>query len=268
MERVALDADELRTALAPRWAPVEVVEQTGSTNADLLARPDAADRSVLVAEYQSAGRGRLERNWQSPPRAGLTFSVLLRPEPPIASWGWLPLLTGVALRDALADVAAVAVVLKWPNDVLDTTSGRKLAGVLAQTSAGAVVIGVGLNVTTTAEELPIETATSLAECGAQVLDRARLLSAVLQRMDARVAQWTEADGDAEACGLATAYRDGCTTIGREVEVTVTTSAERGLAAMRIIGTAIGVDADGRLRVRTAAGDEVVGAGDVRHVRPG
>ena len=130
------------------------------------------------------------------------------------------------------------------------------------------MIGIGLNVTTTAEELPIDTATSLALCGAQVLDRGRLLSAVLQRMDARLAHWAEADGDADACGLATAYRDGCTTIGREVEVTVATSAEPAPAAMRIVGRAIDVDADGRLRVRTAAGDEVVGAGDVRHVRPG
>ena len=304
MERPGLDVDELRDALGGRWAAVEVVEQTTSTNVDLLARPDAADRTVLVAEYQSAGRGRLERSWESPARAGLTFSVLLRPAPPIATWGWLPLLAGVAVRDALVDVAGVAAALKWPNDVLapggppasegvanggpPASQGvarggggsRKLAGVLAQTRGGppadqgvagggseAVVIGMGLNVTTSAEELPVDTATSLAQCGARVLDRGRLLVAILTNLDARVSQWSDAGGDAEACGLAAAYRDACATLGQEVEVTATVPASPAVAARRFLGVAVAVDPDGRLRVRTGDGDEVVGAGDVRHVRP-
>ena len=304
MERPGLDVDELRDALGVRWAAVEVVEQTTSTNADLLARQDAADRSVLVAEFQSAGRGRLERSWESPARAGLTFSVLLRPSPPIVTWGWLPLLAGVAIRDALVDVAGVTAALKWPNDVLakggppasqgvarggggppasedggppgreGVAAGgvagggsRKLAGVLAQTSREAVVIGIGLNVTTSADELPVDMATSLAQCGARVLDRGRLLVAMLTNLDARVTQWSDAGGDAEACGLAAAYRDACATLGQEVEVTVTVPADPAVAARRFLGVAVAVDPDGRLRVRTRDGDEVVGAGDVRHVRP-
>jgi BirA family transcriptional regulator, biotin operon repressor / biotin---[acetyl-CoA-carboxylase] ligase len=119
------------------FTSVEVVAQTGSTNADLLAaaRAGAAAGSVLVAEEQTAGRGRLDRSWQSPPGAGLTFSVLLRPAA-IApgSRGWLPLLTGVAVAGALASQTAVDARLKWPNDVLaeGPEDRRKLAGILAE----------------------------------------------------------------------------------------------------------------------------------------
>src|SRR5882757_9712829 len=98
-DRVQLDASQLREALAPRWSRVEVVTETESTNADLLADAAAPDRSVLAAEHQIAGQGRFDRAWTSPPRAGLTFSALLRPVVPIQQWGWLPLLVGVALHE-------------------------------------------------------------------------------------------------------------------------------------------------------------------------
>jgi BirA family transcriptional regulator, biotin operon repressor / biotin---[acetyl-CoA-carboxylase] ligase len=255
-----LDADVLRAALGPRWGRVDVVAETGSTNADLLARHEAPDRSVLVAEVQSAGRGRLDRTWTSAPGAGLTFSVLLRPGAPIPTWGWLPLLTGVALHSAVTEFAGVDAALKWPNDLLAGPDRRKAAGVLAQTSGDAVVIGIGLNVSTTADELPVETATSLALSGASDVGRSGLLVAILTALDARVAQWEDVGGDAEACGLAAAYRAACSTIGQQVSV----SATDGRA---ITGTARSIDSDGRLIVTTDAGDQVVGAGDVQHLRP-
>ena len=93
MERRALDLTGLRAALEARWAGIEVVDETESTNADLLADPATPDRAVRVAELQVAGRGRFDRQWTSPARAGLTFSVLFRPAVPIQHWGWLPLLT-------------------------------------------------------------------------------------------------------------------------------------------------------------------------------
>ena len=182
MEREAIDAGALRTGLAPRWARVEVVEDVGSTNAVLMDDAEAPDRSVLIAEFQSAGRGRLERTWTSPPRAGLTFSVLLRPQAPIATWGWLPLLAGVALCEALTERTGVDVALKWPNDLLHAPTERKLAGILAQTSGPAVVIGTGLNVSSTAEELETENATSLVMSGATNPDRTALLIATLNRI--------------------------------------------------------------------------------------
>jgi BirA family biotin operon repressor/biotin-[acetyl-CoA-carboxylase] ligase len=251
VERPPVDVSVVTRALAGRWARIEVAEEVESTNARLLADFAAPDRTVLVAEHQTAGRGRLDRAWTSPPRAGLTFSVLLRPSAPIATWGWLPLLTGVAVHDAIP-----GVVLKWPNDILYGSEERKLAGILAQTSGGAVVVGVGLNVSTTADELPVETATSLALCGAAEPDRTALLVALLTRLDTRLAQWDDARGDAEACGLHAAYTQACATLGREVAV-ATTGGER------LVATAVAIDADGRLRLDTGG---VVGAGDVEHLR--
>jgi BirA family biotin operon repressor/biotin-[acetyl-CoA-carboxylase] ligase len=259
MERPGLDIDTVRSAVGRRWARIDVVAETESTNADLLAASGAPDRSVLAAEYQSGGRGRLDRSWVSPPRAGLTFSVLLRPEPPIVTWGWLPLLAGVALYEAVGGAGA-QTVLKWPNDLLCRTDECKLAGILAQTTGEAVVLGIGLNVSATADELPADAATSLARCGAATLDRTALLSAVLLRLDARVAQWADVGGDAEACGLAAAYRSACATVGRPVAVTTT-------GGTTLTGTALGLDAAGRLQVSTSDGVQTVGAGDVQHLRP-
>lgn len=227
---------------------MDVVEQTESTNADLLDVPDTPDRSVRIAEHQTAGRGRLERTWTSPPRAGLTFSVLLRPVAPVVTWGWLPLLAGVALHDAIAGTA-----LKWPNDLL--VGELKVAGILAQTGGDTVVIGIGVNVTTTAEELPVPTATSLALSGLST-DRTQLLIDILSALDVRYERWSAADGDAEACGLADAYRAACATLGREVAVT-------GTDGEVVRGIAEEIDSSGRLRV---AG-RLIGAGDVEHLRP-
>ncbi|MDT4930432.1 MAG: BirA family transcriptional regulator [Pseudonocardiales bacterium] len=274
VDRLPLDIDRLRAALVPRWTHVDVVDETASTNADLLAASSdssasaasaasaasvAPDRSVLVAEHQTSGRGRFDRVWNSPPRAGLTFSVLLRPDVPLLLWGWLPLLAGVALAEAVRDTAGVETSLKWPNDLLAGPDGRKAAGILVQTCGDAVVVGIGLNVSTTTDELPVETATSLALQRATTLDRTDLLAAILTRIDARVAQWTDCGGDAAACGLAAAYRDLCGTIGAAVRVTVADS-------KTVEGQAVDVDAGGRLVVRTPTGKQTIGAGDVEHLR--
>ena len=259
MERPELDVTAVRAALSSRWARVDVVDSTDSTNADLLADSTAPDRSVLVAEHQLAGRGRFDRTWTSPPRAGLTFSALLRPSVPMADWGWLPLLAGMAVREAVGYLLGLETGLKWPNDLL-AADGRKLSGILAQSAGPVVVIGIGLNVSTSEAELPVETATSLLLAGAKSVDRSALLVEILRRLDARYAQWTDCEGDAAACGLTEAYRSACTTLGREVHVR--------LAGDEVVeGTATDVDELGRLIVRTASGDRRVGAGDVQHVRP-
>jgi BirA family biotin operon repressor/biotin-[acetyl-CoA-carboxylase] ligase len=236
------------------------VDEAGSTNADLIADNTAPDRSLLAAEDQLAGRGRLDRSWVTPPRAGLTFSVLLRPSAPITTWGWLPLLAGVALQESVASVTGLGAVLKWPNDLLAGPRELKLAGILAQTSGVGVVVGIGLNVSTTAAELPVDTATSLLLCGTGDIDRTALLAAVAARIDQRAAQWEDVGGDAEACGLAEAYRGLCTTIGRDVVVTT-------LDGKALQGRADGVDPDGRLQVAIDGVVHSVGAGDVEHVRP-
>ena len=254
--RDPVDIARVRTALDARWVRIDVVDETASTNADLLADATAPDRSVLVAEHQSAGRGRLDRSWTSPPLAGLTFSALLRPTAPLLTWGWLPLLAGVALHDAVAPLCD-GTSLKWPNDLL--IGDRKVAGVLAQTGGDNVVIGIGLNISTTEDELPVPAATSLAIEGCNA-DRTDVLVAVLTALDARYAQWADVRGDAEACGLAAAYRSACSTLGREVSVTGTNGGV-------VLGVARDLDASGRLVVGEPPDQQVIGAGDVEHLRP-
>ena len=254
--RQALNRDGLRKRIRdPFWASVDVVQRTGSTNADLAAAPDAPEGTVLVAEAQDAGRGRIGRTWTSPAGAGLTFSVLLRPaEVPRERWGWLPLLAGVALASALPDVDAR---LKWPNDLLVGASRRKAAGILAEVAGDAVVLGIGLNVTLTQDELPPDRpdTTSLALAGAALLDRNELLPAILDALAGEYASWRAAAGDAAASGLLAAYRERCDTLGRDVRVDVPGGAP-------LFGRATDVDAEGRLVV----GSQVVAAGDVVHVR--
>jgi BirA family biotin operon repressor/biotin-[acetyl-CoA-carboxylase] ligase len=259
VDRPPIDVDALHRELDNRWTRITVVDEDESTNTTLLHDDTAPDRTVLVAEHQRSGRGRLDRSWTSPPRAGLTFSVALRPDVPIRTWGWLPLLTGVAVREALVETTGCDLALKWPNDVLHAPSEGKLAGILAQTSGEAVVVGVGLNVTTTRDELPVETATSLQLCDAHELDRTALLIAILQRMDTRLAQWADVAGDAEACGLAADYRHACATLGRTVSVSTT-------AGPVVTGRAVGIDLDGRLQLEQDGRVDAIGAGDVQHLR--
>src|SRR3954454_23148085 len=217
------------------WNRVDLRAETGSTNADAAAAALAAEPEglVVVAEQQTAGRGRRDRQWTSPARAGLTLSVLLRPGAadeergwpavPTGAYGWLSLLTGVALLEAVRRVAAVEAALKWPNDLLVGPADRpgKAAGILAEVAGDAVVVGIGLNVTTRADELPETTglpATSLRVAGAKVTDRDPLLRALLRGVARWYGGWREAGGDAEMCGLLAAYQRDCSTIGREVRV--------------------------------------------------
>jgi len=267
-----LDADAVRAALAGPgsgdsalgagglWTSLEVVAVTGSTNADLLRNGDA-EGQVLVAESQVAGRGRMGRSWVSAAGASLTFSVLLRPVcVPASRRGWLPLLTGVAVASAVRDVSGVAAVLKWPNDVL--VGSRKLAGILAEQSGDAVVIGIGLNVATSADALPVSPsglpATSLLLEGATV-SREALLAGILRELERRYTAFR--DDPASGAGLLAGYRALCTTLGRSVRVE--------LPGGRVLtGAAEDIDADGRLLVVPASGAPpvTVSAGDVIHVR--
>ena len=140
LSRPPLRASALSRALvAPGgvWSEVRVVAETGSTNADLaaLARDGAPEGLVLVAERQTAGRGRLGRTWTAPARAGLTVSVLLRPSVPVARLGWLPLLAGLALAESVGRVAMVDAVVKWPNDLLVRSATDQQALALIRTGS-------------------------------------------------------------------------------------------------------------------------------------
>lgn len=275
LDRPPLDVAALRAALTPPAGPfgrVEVVDSTASTNADLAAAASGTgwpDLSVLTAEHQHAGRGRLGRGWQTPPHAALTTSVLLRPGVPTARWSWLPLLVGLSVVEALRSVAGVQAVLKWPNDVLvvEPDGDRrplKLAGVLAEVVATgegpAAVVGTGVNVSQSRAELPVPTATSLLLAGARTLDRDTVLRATLRGLADSYRLWVVAGGDAVACGLAARVRETCSTIGREVRVQLPGGADD------LVGTAEGVDDEGRLLVDAGGRHAAVAAGDVVHVR--
>ncbi|MFJ3907315.1 biotin--[acetyl-CoA-carboxylase] ligase [Streptomyces vinaceus] len=268
LERPPLGGAALERALVTDgglWTSLEVVASTGSTNTDLAARAGRLpEGAVLVAEEQTAGRGRLDRSWVAPPRSGLFFSVLLRPgdSVPQERWGWLTLLAGVAAASGLSRAAGVETVLKWPNDLLVHVNGeeRKTGGILAERVGDGVVIGIGLNVTLTEDELPVPEAGSLVLAKATVTDREPLLKAVLRALEQWYGDWRAAGGDPAASGLQEAYAADCVTLGRHVRADLP-------GGRTLTGTAEAVDADGRLVVRTAEdAHEAVGAGDVVHLR--
>ncbi len=262
LNAAALRAQLVGTGLG--WRSLDVVEQTASTNADLLARAASSSNgrddiagAVLIAEHQTAGRGRHGRGWSAVPRTQITMSVGVSiVDVPVAAWGWLPLATGVAVVDAVNPVLAVTGIragLKWPNDVL--AGGGKLAGILAEVSRPAVVIGLGLNVSAVPEG--IDSATSLAGLGVPAPDRGELVRALLTELGRRIVAWRAARGADRA--LAADYRAHSLTIGTRVRAHLPGGND-------ILGTATGIDEQGRLCLDVEGRPVVISAGDVVHLR--
>ena len=280
-----LDVAALRHGLVENsstdWQGLDVVVETGSTNSDLvqLANRDlTVDRHLLLAEYQHTGRGRYTRSWESPAAASVIFSALIRTgavKP--TRWALLPLALGIAvidgLRDTLHSNSRLTVrdypelSLKWPNDVL--CNGSKLAGMLVEmaavgktyedgTSAAAIIPGVGLNVTQTAEELPVDYATSLAlELGDKAPQREELAINILVQLDRRVGEWRRGSHR-----IVADYVARCSTIGQDVEVQLPDG-------VRVLGKALDIAEDGCLLLRRDDGTiDAIRAGDVRHIRGG
>lgn len=296
----ALDMDRIREALNDDFAVIDYTESTGSTNTDLMQAEKVADGTVLLADEQVAGKGRLGRQWVSPAGSQLIFSALILPES-LEHLGTLPLAAGLAVTDSVD-----GAVLKWPNDV--HIDGKKLCGILAEAGpvgeafksapktevskaevnkaeinkaeinkaevnkaeinkaeinkaevapktqaanppSARVVVGMGINVTLTREELPIEAATSLALEGLDT-DRTQLAITVLKNLRRRITQWEQQDPQ-----LMADYRKVCSSIGQEVRLEAPTG--------DVIGTVEGVADDGRINV----GGEYYSAGDVIHLRP-
>lgn len=250
-------ADACDTGL---WRQLDVVAQTGSTNADLLAQAASGvdiDRAVLIAEHQTAGRGRHGRGWSAAPRAQITLSVGVRVDDvPVAAWGWLSLAAGLAVVDSVATLTSVEAGLKWPNDVL--AGGGKLAGILAEVAQPFAVVGLGLNVTLSAEEAAAPAATSLFDQGVPAPDRDVLIRRLLRELGERITQWRSADPQ-----LATDYRVRSLTIGARVRAELP-------GGQVVVGIARDIDDQGRLRLETGEGSQativVVSAGDVVHLR--
>lgn len=282
------DGFPLSSRAVPRF---EWRDEIGSTNTELvrLAGEDAGawpDRSVLVTDEQTAGRGRLGRKWMAPTGKTLAISVLLRPEQltgvplQLDAYGWLPLLAGAAMtetvRDAVADAGAagddadeevgdgtggVEVALKWPNDVL--VSGFKVCGILSELlpDGRSVVVGAGLNLSLDEHDLPTLASTSLQLVTGRAPDADAVLADYLARFTALYRGFAESGGDPIASGLAERVGELCGTIGAEVRVELPGDAV-------LLGTAEGIDVDGRLLVRDRENGELqaVAAGDITHLR--
>ena len=285
----ALDLERIRTALADDFTTIDFVEKTGSTNTDLMQATNVADGTVLLADEQLSGKGRLGRTWTAPAGSQVIFSVLLLPES-LEHLGTLPLAAGLAVTDSIE-----GTVLKWPNDV--HIDGNKLCGILAEAGpvgqafkaapktelskvevgkaevnkaevnkaevnkaevnkavgsaapSARVVVGMGINVTLTREDLPIEKATSL-ELEGRDTDRTELAITVLKNLRRRIAQWENQDPQ-----LLRDYRAVCSSLGQEVRLE-TPSGD-------VTGHVDEIGEDGRIMV---AG-EYYSAGDVTHLRP-
>ncbi|WP_026157140.1 biotin--[acetyl-CoA-carboxylase] ligase [Corynebacterium capitovis] len=236
------DIQFIQDGAADMWRDVRWVESVGSTNAELLASGEPGD--VLIADEQTAGRGRLGRAWSSPKGSQLSVSVLVDAPEAASSFGLIPLAAGLAVTDVIPQAR-----LKWPNDV--QIEGRKLAGILAEADFSGerprVVVGIGVNVAWRRDELPVETATSLNLEGIEV-DWDQLAVDLLLALGTRCAQV----GDEQ---LLEDYRAACSTIGEMVRL------ER--AGGNVEGRVDGVNDAGEIVI---AG-EAYSAGDVTHLRP-
>ena len=237
---------------------VQWLDRCESTNALALAQAaeGAAEGLLVLADEQTAGRGRHGRAWSAPAGSSLLLSLVVRPAVPAASRSLLPLLTGLVLAETVArHLPDAEVALKWPNDLL--VGGRKAAGILVEGAASAAVVGVGVNVDWRGIERPAELAqaVSLAEAAGHDVDRWRLLAGFLGVFSRRYEQWQELPA-----AFLDGYRQRCATLGQVVRVTAMDGAV-------IEGEAVEVDHTGALVLRTAAGTVAVSAGDVEHVRP-
>lgn len=266
--RLALDARQLVACLTWPSGPLArltIVPETDSTNSDALAALRSAPRvphfSAFLTEHQRAGRGRSGRTWETPKGTALTVSVVLRPEVARASFVWVPMLAGLAVVRALAGLG-VSARLKWPNDVIVDIddaddipgwgTGRKVAGILCEVDRDAVVVGIGVNVSQRADEMPVAHATSLEGAGAASLSRGALFGRIIRELDAIILVWER--NPALAHDL---VAPACATIGDEIVVEIP-------GAAPLSGRAVGLSGDGGLEVRLVSGEmRTVLAGDVR-----
>ena len=247
--RAPLDQSRITSALSQYWR-VSVVDLTASTQDDLAKKVNSGEGTsgdVIVANYQSAGRGRLDRSFLAPPSTALLFSIYLQPRRSRDDWGFIPLLTGYSIADTLNKISA-GISIKWPNDLL--INDLKTGGIISTAVGSGVIIGIGINVSTTTTELPVENATSLALAGVSKLDRNLLLPLLLNSFERHFNEWDEGGSFLER------YSQLSATQGREVTIdgpSQTTTQSRARA----------FDEQGRLHLE---GGQIVTVGDVIHLR--
>ena len=248
--RAPLNKSIIDANISQYWR-VSVVDLTASTQSDLAELVNssvAKSGEVIAAEFQSNGRGRLDRTFEAPPQSALLFSFYIAPKRARSDWSFISFLAALAMREVITENLVENTSLKWPNDIL--IGDKKVAGLLAQQIGDGVIIGIGLNVAMGADELPVPTATSLALAGSNNLDRNLLLSAFLNQFAEIFKEW-DSGGD-----FLEKYRQVCSTLGRQVRVEV-------LGRDSIEAEAVAISAQGALIL--SDGTEV-NVGDVVHLR--
>ncbi|MDR2279852.1 MAG: biotin--[acetyl-CoA-carboxylase] ligase [Gordonia sp. (in: high G+C Gram-positive bacteria)] len=266
------DVNALREQLVgTRWTSIEVVPETGSTNADLIARASDLgadlDGTVRIAGFQSQGRGRHARVWKTPHGQLAVSAAIAVSAGDTDRIGWLSLLTGLAVRDALSEVTGVDVELKWPNDVLspsvDGAVGGKLSGILCEfrpnsDGGGVAVIGTGINIDVDREVAAGANASSVRGISARSMteiETTEVAAAYLRALSARASAWPSHVDD-----LIDDYRAASATLGKRVRLILPGDVE-------VIGEAVDIDEEGRVIVQTESERIVASAGDVTHLRP-
>ena len=248
MLSAALAASAINANVGQYWR-VSVVELTASTQSDLVALVRAGNAragDVIAAEYQSAGRGRLSRSFEAPKSGALLFSFYIQPQRQRDHWGWIPLVAGVSVAQALSKFSAQ---VKWPNDIL--IRDKKVAGLIAEAIGDGVVIGIGINVGMQMAELPVPTATSLLIEGAHDLTRNQLLGDLLKILERNFTAWDQGGDE-----IGAVYADLSATIGREVRV-------ENPDGQNEIGLAVSISPSGEL---VLANGVHVQAADIIHLR--
>jgi BirA family biotin operon repressor/biotin-[acetyl-CoA-carboxylase] ligase len=249
MPRAPLDQSQIAATLSHYWR-VSVVDLTTSTQADLAEKINAGDAhsgDVIVANFQSAGRGRLDRPFSAPASTALLFSLYLTPQRSRTEWGFLPLLAGICVAETLNTLDA-GISIKWPNDLL--INEKKVGGIISTIHSEGVIIGIGINISMSAQELPVENATSLGLAGVPLLDRNLLLSKILNSLETDFMRWDLGESFVDR------YLDLSATIMRNVRIELPGGRE-------ILAKAISIDEQGQLNLDDG---QVVSVGDVIHLR--
>jgi len=253
LHRAALRESELHAELLPYWR-VSVVDVTGSTQTDLaesVHSNSANDGEVLIANFQSAGRGRLDREFVAAPSSAILFSLYKKVKRPRAEWNFLALLTALSIAEALTSIDAnQEIKVKWPNDIL--LNEKKIAGLLSQATDNGVIIGVGLNVSMREDELPVDTATSLILEGFSEVDRNVIIKKILQVFEKHFMLW-EIQGSAP---FISAYEKICSSLQQKIQIILPNEDSKEAEAT-------GISPLGELLLRDGS---LVNSADILHLR--
>ncbi|MEI8148981.1 MAG: biotin--[acetyl-CoA-carboxylase] ligase [Actinomycetes bacterium] len=246
MIRASLDEEKITRALGSNYWRVRVLSETSSTQ-DELKTELVSNGDCVVTEFQSAGRGRLDRSFESDPHVALLFSFYIKPERK-DSWGWIPLLSGLSVAQTINEVTSTRdYQTKWPNDLISASG--KIAGILCERHKDGIIVGIGINVSTQVDELPVDTASSIFITSGLEIDRNNLLAAILRRFQDNFENWLLGSE------FKAPYRALSATIGHDVKALLPSGDE-------IFGKAKGIGEDGELLLESG---DVITVGDIVHL---